>query len=126
MHQKCRRDFTDANRLITEKSLVAPLTVKKVKRSGAFYWKRDCFIYCKQTLADARHPDRIDVQMVTTIPFHENLLQICHERNDAWSSEVKIQLHNHIDLFAADAIYQKSCYSKFTLHKSQSETRKGD
>ena len=123
VHQKCRRDFTDAKRLRTEKSLVAPLTAKKVKRSGAFYWKRDCFIYGKLAVADG-HPDRIDVQVVSTIPFRENLLQICHERNDAWSSEVEVRLHDCIYLVAADAIYHKSCHSKFTLHKSQPEKSK--
>ena len=123
MHQKCRRDFTDAKRLRTEKSLVAPPTAKKVKRSGAFYWKTDCFICGKLAVADARHPDRIDVLVVSTILFRENLLQICHERNDAWSSEVEVRLHDCIDLVAADAIYHKSCHSQSLLSTNHSQKK---
>ena len=66
---------------------------------------------------DDKHRSRSDVRSIETIPFRDKLLQLCNERNDRWSNEVRIRLN---DLVAAESIYHKACHRKFTLNKKRS------
>ena len=84
-----------------------------------FDWKQKC-LFCCQYANDDKHRSRSDVRSVETIPFRYKPLQVCNERSDSWSNEVRIRLNDCIDLVAAEAIYHKACHRKFTLNKKRS------
>ena len=49
--------------------------------------------------------------------MHDNLLECCDKRGDAWASEVQKRLCGCLDLVAAEAIYHANCYSRLLLNK---------
>ena len=120
VHKECRKSFTDPRK--KKESQAHKSKVNATLRSSLplFEWKTHCFFCAEFAAVDKRHPDRSDIHSVTTLPFREKLMQVCEQRNNEWSSAVQIRLNECIDLVAAEAIYHKSCYSRFTLNKKRS------
>ena len=63
---------------------------------------------------------------VLTLPFKENILDICTHKseNDEWMCAVKRHVLSCHDLVAAEARYHKSCYTKFRKVKYEPEQDK--
>ena len=49
--------------------------------------------------------------------MRDNILEICNERSDEWSDEVKTHILSCIDLVAAEAIYHTECVAKYRFEK---------
>ena len=74
-------------------------------------------LYGKPTTNDARHPNRTQVKIVTTLPLRSKVLEQCGKRGDMWACEVQICLYGCIDLVAAEAVYHSKYFSRFMLNK---------
>ena len=113
--------FTDPRKRVTNEVVK---NEKAILRSSQtlFNWKSQCFLCAEIATVDECHPDRCDVHSVTTLTFRKKLILVCEYRNDELSSVVQIRLNECIDLVAAEAIYHKACYSRFTQNKKRSTT----
>ena len=124
VHDKCRRNFTDKKRLrsitASDDSEKGGATKKWWRlHTAGFYWKRDCFFCGKSTNYDPKHPDRsTQVHEVTTLPYRKRILEACDKRSDSWAAEVKIRLHDCLDLVAVEAKYHSKCQLKFCCETS--------
>ena len=97
---------------------------KKIRRSGSteFEFKEHC-IFCGTAClpVDPRHPKRWRkvVQCQTAGDFKERILQVCDQRNDAWSEEVQVRISGALsDLHAADGQYHHDCCKLFMSEKN--------
>ena len=121
LHKNCRKVFTDPRKYLPEQSAYSDVVKHQLRSTQLdFEWKKQCFFCCEYIVKDSRNPTRTAVRSVETLPFRENLLQTCNERHDDWSKEVCIRLNACIDLVAAEALYHKSCHSRFLLNKTRS------
>jgi uncharacterized protein YlaI len=106
VHVKCRRDFTDAKRMICSKASPSEPTAKRLRcDSLPFNWKEDCMLCGRSAAIDSRHPERSQICSVRTLPIRTTLLEHCAKRGDPWASEVQGRLESCIDLVAMEAIY---------------------
>lgn len=129
-HEVCISTYTSKAHIKREKKRaveeVEPV-VKRNRRSSenAFVWKEHCLFCGKrcQIEKDYRHPDRWEKASECRTSerdgrqtFRDRLLEICDQRNDAWSIEVRLRLSDDravSDLHAADARYHDNCRKKF-------------
>ena len=63
----------------------------------------------KAAVVDVRHPERVKVRRVSTIPMRSSVLECCKERGDKWATEVEKRVLACIDLVAAEAVYHDLC-----------------
>ena len=87
---------------------------------SSFNWKENCMLCGEKAKIDAQHPERNKIHNVATLSMHDNLLEGCDKRCDAWASEVQKRLCGCLDLVAAEAIYHANCYLQFLLNKGNS------
>ena len=127
VHKKCRRNQTDSKRLrlsyLSDNSEKEEKAPKKLRsHTSDFEWKRDCFICGEIANYDKKHPERNAftgfIHKITTIPFRQRIIQACGKRTYSWAEEVKIRLHDCLDLIAVEAIYHHTCELKFRLKES--------
>lgn len=122
VHTKCRRDFTDAKRVIRKDPSPGPSkppTKKLQSDSLPFNWKDDCMLCGRSASIDSRHPERSQVCPVRTLPIRMTLLEQCVKRSDTWAFEVQGRLKDCIDLVAVEAVYHTNCLSRFMLQKEE-------
>ena len=67
---------------------------------------RLCVFFCARAATG-------DTRRVRTLELGRNILHKCAERGDKWSVEVKGRLEGCNDLVAEEALYHKSCHSRF-------------
>ena len=62
----------------------------------------------------------LTIDRLNQLTFKDKLLDLCSERDDAWSREVEIRINGAAaDLPAVEARYHGDCYSKFKKMPSQ-------
>ena len=78
VHQKCRRDFTDQKRIQSCSNVDDEGPSPKRLRSSLipFKWKDDCMICGKPAIVDARHPERMRVHRVSTLPIRGKISRV--------------------------------------------------
>ena len=120
VHRECRRTFIDnkrSKRSSDEKETCSPKKHNLRSAREPFQWRENCFFCNNEVKDDRRHPERVDSRIVRTLPFRDELLAKCHQREDTWGKEVHLRLESCIDLFLAEAVYHTSCYSRFCCNK---------
>lgn len=125
VHGKCRRDFTDAKRVIPRAPSPIPSepTAKRLRSDSLpFNWKGHCMLCGKSAAIDNRHPERSQVCPVRTLPVRMRILEQCTKRADPWALEVQGRLESCIDLVAMEASYHNNCFSRFMLCKEKGTT----
>ena len=72
-------------------------------------------------------PAESNVRRVCTFEFGQKIMEKCTERSDDWGLQVKGRMHSCNDLVAEEAIYHKTCHSRFmsNLPCSAGETCRG-
>ena len=82
-----------------------------------FNWKKNCF-YCAKPIITRRTKD---YSQVSFIDLKEKILTGCTKRDkdDPWSSEMKLRLSGCLDLIAAEGFYHRTCYKRFMLNKTK-------
>ena len=123
-HKECRKRFTDLRKIISgdEKELTPPPSKKTRSLDGQFNWEK-CCLFCGDE-CDSRHPDRTLVCAVETIPFRNNILQMCEKYPaDPHVASVSHRVRNCIDLPAVNARYHKPCMVNFFMPKYNSPER---
>ena len=55
-----------------------------------FNWREKCFIYGQLCFKDKKHTERSNFVPASTLPIRENILNLCSQRNDNWTEEVRI------------------------------------
>ena len=113
VHKNFRRDYTNPRsatsfRAIEEDEL--PQAKRLRSSMSSFNWKENCMLCGEKANID---PQRNKIHNVTTFSIHDNLLECCDKRDDAWASEVQKRLCGCLDLVAAEAIYHGNCYLRF-------------
>lgn len=94
VYVKCRRDFTDAKRAIrssTSHSPSKPMAKRLRHDSFPFNWKGDCMLCGRSAAIDSRHPERLQVCSVRTLPICTTLLEQCAKRSDSWALKVVLK-----------------------------------
>ena len=81
-----------------------------------FSWKTCCFLCSKEAERDSKHPNRKQIFNVTLIPFRNQVLEHCWNRNDEWANIVETRISCSNDLVADEAVYHKECLTKFMLN----------
>ena len=120
VHSDCRRNFIDKKRPGFQSPVIAneiPSARRLRSSTVPFNWKDDCLLCAKPTIMDTCHPQRECVHRISTIPMRRNVLECCKERGDLWASEIENHLQGCINLVAAEAKYQDSCWTKFMLKR---------
>jgi hypothetical protein len=119
VHNTCRTAFNrkrnndTAN--VTFDAVAAPS--KRTLRSDcqAFRWKEMCFL-CEQPL-DMKDSDS---RKVATLSLEETLKKACALRGyDTWALQIQGLLEMCNDLPSVDAVYHKSCHSRFVNCRSK-------
>ena len=117
IHPECQREVSTKLRSFkrkidsnTEDDAAKLQKISLRSFSLTFEWKEHCFLCGKVCIPDPKHPDRQEYKRATTLPFKDQMLRNCENRNDIWSSEVKHRLFNCIDLVQVEARYHKSCH----------------
>jgi len=77
--------------------------------TNSFQWKAVCFLCCVPAAVSDRN-----VHAVATLELHTSLLKHSIERNDTWGIEVRGRLESCNDLVAEEALYHRTCYTRFT------------
>jgi hypothetical protein len=125
VHSKCREVYINEfniNKAATKKSVTnecastQPLTRSKEQ----FMFTTQC-LFCGQT-AKKDKKRSIEVYPFRTNDFQSNILLICDERRDDWSTEVRGRIECINDLHAADALYHQSCSVNFRTKKAKPQT----
>ena len=75
--------------------------------TGSFAWKSMCFLCGSHAI------DSVDIRHVCTLEIGRNVILKCDDRADSWSYEIRSRLKSCNDLVAEEAIYHKSCHSRF-------------
>ena len=119
VHQKCRRDFTNARRIKLKEVKTDIEVSTNVRRSQVetFQWKTHCLFCSKVLIIDDKHPGRHNKVVKAEFCSKKSLLDKCIERGDKWADDVKRRLTDYIDLVASDAVYHKQCKSNFFTKK---------
>ena len=119
----CRRDFTDI-KISLQYSSVTTSKPKKLRSSmEQFSWKTCCFLCSKKAERDENHPNRKQIFNVTLIPFQNQILEHCRDRNDEWANIVETRTSCSNDLVADKAVYHKECLTSFMLNWPSFKTK---
>lgn len=119
VHSSCRKSFTNKRRYeqFCEKQKLSAnaddaTTSNKFLRSTVtpFNWKTHCLL-CG-LIIDPRN-SKGDIRRVETLEIRDNLLKTCDSRDDEAALNVKSRLLMCCDLVAAEAIYHKTCHTRF-------------
>ena len=109
VHKKCSRDFTDRKRSL-QCSDVTTSKPKKVRSSmKPFSWKKCCFLCSKDAERDDKHPNGKQIVNVTLIPFRNEILEHCRNRNHEWANNAENRISCSNYLVADEAVYDKEC-----------------
>ena len=122
VHHKCRRAFNDDRKKEPDKE---PKRLRSSSGKGnCFEWKTCCYI-CGKSVDIARHKDRDQIRLASTIELRENMIECAQERKDELGRVVLERLESCIDLVATDALYHLDCATNFRLKTKQQSIKKG-
>ena len=62
-----------------------------------------------------KNPSRNRIGYVRTLPFRNSVLNICNERKDDWTEEVRMRTMSYSDLVVAEALYHYNCYQNISV-----------
>ena len=117
MNNKTRTKRTSDVQDVISAKRSTPEYVSSSTRStkGDFDFKKQCFYCTKLCEYDDKHPERNTFEYVRTMDsgILKTTLAICQQRNDTFSKLVEMRLLSVSDLVAAEAMYHKSCRSRF-------------
>ena len=121
-HDRCYRIFTSkrlfAQRSNSEGDLVSVSSGSKRKSlrstGDGFCYRSHCFICGKEATIDSRYPKKCQGHSVSTTQVTDSMLNLCKLREDQWGFDVQARIETAGDLFAADAIYHRSCHREFS------------
>ena len=80
IHVKCRKDYTNQRRLdsfLKKKIIECKPTRQSIE---IFDWKKQCFYCGKDAIKDTKHSNRNIVHIATTLPFRNNVLNLCEKK----------------------------------------------
>lgn len=120
VHIKCRQKYISPYHI--KKSLTENFNISKsgdfkptLRSENQFDFATQCLFCGKVAKKDKKRS--LDVYCVRSIDFQTSINQICNERNDEWSMDVKGRIESVNDLHAADAVYHQICSSNFRTKK---------
>ncbi|CAC5392861.1 unnamed protein product [Mytilus coruscus] len=118
VHQKCRRDYINANSIKKDKDLSTTELSRDLRSSTpVFEFQNNC-LFCGNYAKFSESKRGIDEFPVRTTDFSKTLRNICKERNDEYSEIVLRRLNiAPSDLHTVDAIYHQSCSVNFRTGK---------
>jgi hypothetical protein len=116
VHAKCRQQYTSAFYIAKVENINVSDHQTKLRSQANFNFKTHC-LFCGQ-VAKKDKKRSTDTCFVKSFEFQRNVIHICNERRDDWSTEIMGRIGSVNDLHAADALYHKSCDSNFRTKKS--------
>ena len=122
VHPSCRRSLAYDVRKSRKSTDVNLDTSRRQTRSstGPFSFRDHCFL-CGDSVYGSKDARKV----LGGTEFDDSIRRAIAERKDDWSDTVQGRLSSISDLFSADAIYHRSCHSRFmsvvrhTPHKSK-------
>ena len=111
IHRKCQKEIYNELKRKTPYADRVKTKVKRVETRGdidsTFDWKENCFFCNLNCSVNTKHLNRSDCVRVFTLPFKENILDICTHKseNDEWMCAVRRRVLSCHDLVAVEARY---------------------
>ena len=115
VHIDCRRIYCKPESTTNETSTQQQRNTRSTQTTFAF--PEHC-LFCGLPAKCKRKRTDYDVFQVRTTEFKDNLLQVCINRDDEWSTEVSSRLAMVHDLHAADTVYHHQCSNNFRTNKN--------